>query len=102
MLSLGFGRARLAGTNPELKGAKVRFRNKWDLPFALLIVPILLAGRAANIFPLSLVANRYRKGKATVTPPMQVVMWWSGLRGAVSFALAMTLDDSRGSHMVIP
>jgi NhaP-type Na+/H+ or K+/H+ antiporter len=27
-------------------------------------------------------------------------MWWSGLRGAISFALAMTLDDTRPDHQV--
>jgi hypothetical protein len=31
---------------------------------------------------------------------MQLVMWWSGLRGAISFALAITLDDTRVDHQV--
>eukprot|EP00962_Isochrysis_galbana_P034959 scaffold11917_cov128-Isochrysis_galbana.AAC.7 len=31
---------------------------------------------------------------------MQLVMWWSGLRGAISFALAMTLDDTRPDRQV--
>ena len=72
----------------------------WDLPFALLVLPLLLAGRALNIFPLSVLANQCRH-QSRVSCPMQIVMWWSGLRGAVSFALAMTLDDSRESRQVI-
>ncbi|KAL1520264.1 hypothetical protein AB1Y20_023733 [Prymnesium parvum] len=80
---------------------KTRMNTSWDLPFALLILPLLLVGRAINIFPLSLIANRFRTKSQRVTAPMQVVMWWSGLRGAVSFALAMTLDESRETQMVL-
>jgi NhaP-type Na+/H+ or K+/H+ antiporter len=29
---------------------------------------------------------------------MQLVMWWSGLRGAISFALAITLDETRWTY----
>jgi len=73
-------------------------RTFWDPPFALAIVPILIIARGANILPLSTLANtcRPRGGHAPrITGRMQAVMWLSGLRGAVSFALAMTLDDDR-------
>jgi solute carrier family 9 (sodium/hydrogen exchanger), member 8 len=42
-------------------------------------------GRIANIFPLSFIANVFRSKR--VPWPMQVVMWFAGLRGAIAFAL---------------
>ena len=39
---------------------------------------------------------------ACITLRMQTVMWSSGLRGAVSFALAMTLVDQRQDTQVVP
>lgn len=42
-------------------------------------------GRFFNIFPLSLIANCMRTQK--ISFPMQFVMWFSGLRGAIAFAL---------------
>jgi len=62
-------------------------------------VPILFVARALNIFPLSLVTNSLRSRRAgraggyTKSPigwRMQVVMWFSGMRGALSFALALS------------
>lgn len=44
--------------SPSAKGEERR--QSWDLAFALLIVPMLLASRAINVFPLSLLANRCR------------------------------------------
>ena len=74
----------------------------WDLSFALLTLPVLFVARALNIFPLSALANRLRRGKKPpISPPMQVVMWFSGMRGALSFALG-TLprieSRRRGGH----
>jgi NhaP-type Na+/H+ or K+/H+ antiporter len=86
----------------------------WDLYFAVAGMMLLLVGRAANIFPLCALLNGCRRlrcnkragsrphsGKARITCRMQVVMWWSGLKGAVSFALAMTLNDDRASRQVV-
>ena len=47
--------------------------------------------RAANIFPGSFLLNvtSARKNPAhSITPRMQIILWFSGLRGAVAFALA--------------
>ena len=75
-------------------------RSVWDFGFISLAVVGTLLGRAANIFPMAAIANCIRPRGQRITGAMQTVMWWSGLRGAVSFALAMTLDDSRESHKV--
>ena len=42
-------------------------------------------GRFFNIFPLSLIANRGRKHVISIN--MQLVQWFSGLRGAIAFVL---------------
>ena len=74
------------------------------LPLALVTVPVLFIARALNIFPLSLVANlmRKRSQKRYISWSMQIVMWFSGMRGALSFALAITLDDDRFAHPLPP
>lgn len=65
-------------------------------------IVLCFAGRAANIFPLSLLANRLRKPR--ISPKFQFIMWFSGLRGAIAFALSMSLPLSvvpADSHRVI-
>ncbi|KAF2926527.1 hypothetical protein DAI22_06g134400 [Oryza sativa Japonica Group] len=56
-----------------------------------IIISLVLLGRAAFVFPLSIMSN-YMSGsseKAPITFNHQVVIWWAGLmRGAVSIALA--------------
>ena len=51
-----------------------------------------LLARGANIFPLAALANLFRSVK--IAPNMQWIMWFSGLRGAVAFALALNLKGS--------
>jgi len=43
--------------------------------------------RAFNIFPLSWILNRYRADK--ISMKNQFIMWFSGLRGAIAFALSL-------------
>lgn len=53
--------------------------------FCFLCFVLCLLGRVVNIFPLSFIANFFRKKK--VPWAMQIVMWFAGLRGAIAFAL---------------
>jgi len=81
----------------------VRGKEVWDWSLIGCSAPILLMARAVNIFPLSELANScVRKPSDRISCRMQLVMWWSGLRGAISFALAITLDDTRVDHQVMP
>ena len=70
----------------------------WDLPFVALSVPILLVARAANILSCSFVANLGRRKEEQITPRMQLVMWFSGMRGPLSFALAVTLPGAQDAQ----
>ncbi|CAD5117971.1 DgyrCDS6711 [Dimorphilus gyrociliatus] len=53
-------------------------------------IALILLGRAFNIFPLSFLANYFREHK--ITKKMQFIMWFSGLRGAIAFALSLHMD----------
>uniref|UniRef100_A0A8C8WIC2 Sodium/hydrogen exchanger 8 n=1 Tax=Panthera leo TaxID=9689 RepID=A0A8C8WIC2_PANLE len=51
---------------------------------------LVLFARAVNIFPLSYLLNFFRDHK--ITPKMMFIMWFSGLRGAIPYALSLHLD----------
>uniref|UniRef100_A0A8C5TC80 Sodium/hydrogen exchanger n=1 Tax=Malurus cyaneus samueli TaxID=2593467 RepID=A0A8C5TC80_9PASS len=55
----------------------------------LLLIVLVLFGRAVNIFPLSYLLNFFRDHK--ITPKMMFIMWFSGLRGAIPYALSLHL-----------
>ncbi|KAG5177712.1 Sodium/hydrogen exchanger family-domain-containing protein [Tribonema minus] len=65
-----------------------RFKG-WDPLFVVLAVVFCLVARMFNTFPFSFLANLWRKQK--ITGGMQVVMWFSGLRGAIAFALSQSM-----------
>lgn len=63
-------------------------------------IVLCLIGRAANIYPLSFLMNYFREHK--ITKKMMFIMWYSGLRGAIAYALAMHLDfDDEKRHVVV-
>ncbi|XP_015951078.1 sodium/hydrogen exchanger 1 [Arachis duranensis] len=63
-----------------------------------ILLCLVLLGRAAFVFPLSFIANLFRKSKADkIAFKQQVVIWWAGLmRGAVSIALAYNKFTRKG------
>lgn len=84
--------------------------DSWNFGFAVLAILACLLGRVLNIVPIryvrilswfqlafqpwsrrSYLANFRRKRK--ITPKMQFVMWFAGLRGAIAFALAMNMPN---------
>eukprot|EP00299_Pterocystis_sp_00344_P002109 c1211_g1_i1.p1 GENE.c1211_g1_i1~~c1211_g1_i1.p1 ORF type:complete len:544 (-),score=108.78 c1211_g1_i1:219-1850(-) len=66
-----------------------------DLKVSLVFVSIFacLVSRVFNIVPCSVLVNIFRKGQPGSMPkisgPYQFLMWWSGLRGGVAFAIAV-------------
>jgi hypothetical protein len=63
-----------------------KFKN-WNMIFFILCIIFCLIGRIMNIYPLSFVANLFRR--QTIPLNMQHVMCFAGLRGAIAFALSM-------------
>ena len=58
--------------------------------FVIWSIALILIGRAVNIFPLAFLVNYFREHK--ITRRMQFIMWFSGLRGAVAFALSLHIE----------
>ncbi|XP_078411439.1 sodium/hydrogen exchanger 8 isoform X2 [Cetorhinus maximus] len=66
------------------------FPHKLEISFVIWCIVLVLFGRAVNIFPLSYLLNFFRDHK--ITPKMMFVMWFSGLRGAIPYALSLHLE----------
>lgn len=79
------------------------FSFKHQVETALVIWSLILCliGRACNIFPLAFLVNKFREHK--ITNKMQFIMWFSGLRGAISYALSLHLELSSDEtrHVII-
>lgn len=69
-----------------------RFR-AWNVTFFLLCTIFCLIARVFNVFPLSWIANLGRQ--RIISHKMQWVIWFAGLRGAISFALSLNMP---GEH----
>ncbi|XP_005102642.1 sodium/hydrogen exchanger 8 [Aplysia californica] len=67
--------------------------------FTIWSIILILLGRAFNIFPLSFLMNFFREHK--ITRKNQFIMWFSGLRGAVAFALSLHLEIEAEKHFVL-
>ncbi|KAM3839800.1 sodium/hydrogen exchanger 8 isoform 2-T2 [Vipera latastei] len=65
------------------------FPHKFEVSFVIWCIVLVLFGRAVNIFPLSYLLNFFRDHK--ITPKMMFIMWFSGLRGAIPYALSLHL-----------
>ncbi|XP_077437076.1 sodium/hydrogen exchanger 8 isoform X1 [Vanacampus margaritifer] len=65
------------------------FPHNFEISFVIWCIVLVLLGRAVNIFPLSFLLNFCRDHK--ITPKMMFIMWFSGLRGAIPYALSLHL-----------
>lgn len=75
------------------------FRHRFEPALVIWSLILCLIGRAANIFPLALLVNRFREHQ--ITKKMMFIMWFSGLRGAISYALSLHLNFSDETRHVI-
>ena len=57
-----------------------------------------LISRAANIFPLSFLSNLKRRIKITFN--MQIMIFFSGLRGAIAFGLALNINTPHSDLII--
>ncbi|XP_049874070.1 sodium/hydrogen exchanger 8 [Pectinophora gossypiella] len=75
------------------------FHHRAEPALVVWSIVLCLLGRAANIFPLALLCNKFREHK--ITKKMMFIMWFSGLRGAISYALSLHLGFSNETRHVI-
>ncbi|XP_017046205.1 sodium/hydrogen exchanger 8 [Drosophila ficusphila] len=77
------------------------FKHQVELSFVIWAIVLCLIGRACNIFPLAFLVNKFREHK--INNKMQFIMWFSGLRGAISYALSLhlNLDSQEKRHVII-
>ncbi|XP_008544710.1 sodium/hydrogen exchanger 6 isoform X2 [Microplitis demolitor] len=74
-------------------------KHRFDPGFIFVGFTCALIGRAANVYPLAFILNLARKPKISMN--FQHMLFCSGLRGAMSFALAIrnTVSDARQSML---
>lgn len=75
------------------------FRHRVEPALVVWSLILCLIGRACNIFPLAILCNKFREHK--ITKRMMFIMWFSGLRGAISYALSLHLEFSDETRHVI-
>ncbi|KAI6222054.1 Sodium/hydrogen exchanger [Aphelenchoides besseyi] len=68
--------------------------------FLICSIVLIFLSRAANIFPLSFLINKCLKNNQ-ISIKNQVIMWFSGMRGAVSFALALHAANFENKQMIL-
>jgi hypothetical protein len=66
-----------------------KYFRHWSFIFFFICIIICIIARFLNTFPLTFLANFVRKVKVPVK--MQLVIWFAGLRGAISFALSLNM-----------
>lgn len=75
------------------------FKHRAEPALIVWSIILCLIGRACNIFPLAILVNRFREHQ--ITKKMMFIMWFSGLRGAISYALSLHLNFSDETRHVI-
>eukprot|EP00927_Polykrikos_kofoidii_P040757 TRINITY_DN34783_c0_g2_i1.p1 TRINITY_DN34783_c0_g2~~TRINITY_DN34783_c0_g2_i1.p1 ORF type:complete len:661 (-),score=106.13 TRINITY_DN34783_c0_g2_i1:67-2049(-) len=71
-------------------------RFHWHIALMIYTAFVIIVARAAHIFPLTMLLNVGRQ-RTKIDRNMTLMMWISGLRGAIAFALALRVpcDDGR-------
>lgn len=75
------------------------FRHRVEPALVIWSLILCLVGRACNIFPLAVLVNKFREHQ--ITRRQMFIMWFSGLRGAISYALSLHLEFSDETRHVI-
>jgi len=73
--------------------------HQWEWNWFILATIICLAARVVNVYPVCFVCNLWRAPRRKISHRIQFVLWMSGLRGAIAFALAF---DARGDSFFAP
>ncbi|KUF99426.1 hypothetical protein AM588_10010729 [Phytophthora nicotianae] len=73
----------------------------WDWKFIFANFGACLLARAFNTFPLCSLANLGRSEQQKIPFTYQIVIWFSGLRGAIAFALVLNVSTGNPIHAAI-
>ncbi|KAG7397479.1 Sodium/hydrogen exchanger 3 [Phytophthora boehmeriae] len=73
----------------------------WDWGFVFANFGACLLARAFNTFPLCSLANCGRSEKQKIPFGYMIVIWFSGLRGAIAFALVLNVSTGNPLHAAI-
>jgi sodium/hydrogen exchanger 3 len=79
----------------------IAFEHEWSVSVAITGLVIVLVSRMFNVFPIMSIANCCRPADRKFRWGMQIVMWLSGLRGAIAFILALLVEDVTPNGSVI-
>ena len=74
------------------------FEHRYSPLLIFWAIVLCFVGRAFNTFPLTFLLNLVRKKK--VSYRNQTVIWFSGLRGAIAFSLAISVPGSDGGYII--
>ncbi|XP_076323667.1 sodium/hydrogen exchanger 9-like isoform X2 [Tachypleus tridentatus] len=74
-------------------------KHRWNVWFILASFLAIAVGRAVNIYPLSFLLNLGRHSKIPCN--FQHMLFFSGLRGAMAFALAIRNTMSESRHLIL-
>ena len=75
------------------------YSHQWEWNWFILATIICLAARAFNVYPVCFLCNLWRAPRRKISHRIQFVLWMSGLRGAIAFALSF---DARGDSFFAP
>lgn len=70
--------------------------------FLLLSLVALAVSRALNVYPLAAVVNFMRPKDVAIPRRHQHMLWFSGLRGAIAFALSLSAAADLGGGLAAP
>lgn len=75
-------------------------REGFSLSFIIWTALFCLASRACHVYPLTYVLNRTVRKHSEITRNQQHMIWYSGLRGAVAFALAKSFPGEKQNEVI--
>lgn len=83
-----------------LIGDQLQFQTRWlDLEWIIITIAAVLISRLIAVYGLTWISNRFTR--ITLDLPTQTMLWWAGLRGGVSIALALSLPADLPDRRVI-
>lgn len=76
-------------------------QHQWEFSFIMGAIIAIIIARAINIYPLAYVINLSRSRKNKIDIGMQHFLVFSGLRGAMAFALAMRNTSTQARKLIL-